>query len=71
MIEHEEELSSINLPAKAETENLTFRQLQIQPEVYETHAPILIYLNNATLEVNSGTDQKTLEAVLMALKKIC
>ena len=34
-------------------------------------AAVIIHLPQAIVEVTSGTDQQTVEAVLMALKSVC
>ena len=60
------------LPAKAETEKpITFKQLEVQSPVSGMQAAVIIRLPSATVEVAQGTDQQTVEAVLLALKAVC
>ena len=56
--------------APAETP-LTFRPLEVESPVSGMKAAVIVHLPQATLEVASGTDQRTLEAVLLALRSTC
>jgi transposase-like protein len=48
-----------------------FAKLQLDTGTAGTGAAIIIHLPSATVEVKEGTSQKTLEAVLLALKALC
>ena len=48
-----------------------FSKLTVQNPAPHTQAAIIIHLPNATIEVQNGVDQQTLEAVLLALKTVC
>ena len=37
----------------------------------DTKAAVIIHLPNATLEVNEGASQQTVQAVLLALQNVC
>ena len=53
-------------------ENLpTFSKLEVQPPAKGIQAAVVVHLPQATIEVASGTDQQTLEAVLLALRSTC
>jgi len=48
-----------------------FAKLQVDTGTTGTGAAVIIHLPSATIEVKEGTSQKTLEAVLLALKALC
>lgn len=48
-----------------------FKQLEVQSPVPNTQAAVIIRLNGATVEVNEGTSQQTIQAVLLALQNVC
>ena len=56
---------------EAEDTCISFKQLQVQSSVGSSRAAVIIHLPNAVLEVAPGTDQRTLETVLLALKSTC
>lgn len=63
-----------NLPAPIE-ENIcekptVFKKLEIQTPLPNTQATVIIRLPNATLEINEGASQQTVQAVLLALQNI-
>ena len=60
-----------NLPVPTEDDPVTFKRLDIQTPVPEAAAAVIIRLPNATVEVNEGTSQQTVQAVLMALQAVC
>lgn len=62
---------SDNLPASPADTPLTFRPLEVQSPVSDMQAAVIVHLPQATLEVAPGTDQQTLEAVLLALRSVC
>lgn len=68
----EEMIESFPSSVPAETEKpIAFKPLEIQAPLPDTKAAVLIHLPNATLEVQNGAAQATLEAVLSALKSTC
>ena len=59
-------------PAKVPAENpLTFGKLEVQPPLRGMQAAVVVHLPRATIEVATGTDQQTLEAVFLALRSSC
>lgn len=48
-----------------------FKKLEVQSSVPNTQAAVIIRLNGATIEVNEGTSQQTIQAVLLALQSVC
>lgn len=48
-----------------------FKQLEVQVPTANTQAAVIIHLPSATLEIQNGATQQTVEAVLLALKSIC
>ena len=60
-----------NLPVPTEDDPVTFKRLDIQTQVPEAAAAVIIRLPNATVEVNEGTSQQTVQAVLTALQAVC
>ena len=52
-------------------EPVVLKKLEIQTPVPGTTAAIIIRLNGATIEVNEGTSQQTIQAVLLALQSVC
>lgn len=60
-----------NLPAPAEDKPVTFKQLEVTSPIHGKQPAVIVRLANATIEISAGTDQKTVEAVLLALKAVC
>lgn len=59
------------LPAEKKMETpVPFARLEVQSPV-NTQAAVVIRLPHATLEVQNGACQQTVEAVLLALKALC
>lgn len=50
---------------------VTFSKLEVQTPVPDTQAAVIIRLPAATLEIQNGASQQTVEAVLLALKSVC
>ena len=50
---------------------VSFKKLEVQAPVSGMQTAVIIRLPSATVEVAQGTDQKTVEAVLRALKAVC
>ena len=62
---------SFPVPAKSIEKTPVFKKLDIQTPIPHTKAAVLIHLPVATIEVQNGVDQQTVEAVLLALKTVC
>ncbi len=60
-----------NLPTPADEKPVSFKQLEVASPIYERHPAVTVHFANATVEISAGTDQKTVEAVLLALKAVC
>lgn len=64
-----------NLPAPIATDicekTAVFKKLEVKSPLPATKAAVIIRLGNATIEVNEGTSQQTIQAVLLALQGIC
>lgn len=61
-----------DLSVTSEMESSTyFKQLEVQVPTANTQAAVIIHLPSATLEIQNGATQQTVEAVLLALKSIC
>ena len=61
-----------DLSVTSEMESSThFKQLKVQAPAANTQAAVIIHLPSATLEIQNGATQQTVEAVLLALKSIC
>lgn len=70
----EEMLESLPVPIVNDdsTEKPTvFKKLEVTTPVENTKAAIVIRLGGATIEVNEGTSQQTIQTVLLALQGIC
>jgi len=60
------------LPAiPKEDSQVAFAKVEIQPKQITPMASVILHLPTATLEIHNGSNQQTIEAVLLALKKIC
>lgn len=57
--------------AKAVEAPVSFSKLKVRSPLPNTQAAVIIHLPGATLEVQEGISQQTVEAVLLALKNIC
>lgn len=51
--------------------SVSFAKVELQTKQTNPMASIIIHLPSATLEIHNGTNQQTIEAVLLALKNIC
>ena len=63
-----------NLPIKVpkvKEEPVVFKTLEVKTPVFDTQAAVIIHLPTASLEIQNGATQQTVEAVLLALKNIC
>ena len=57
----------INVPEKP----VTFKKLEVAAPLPNTQAAVIIRLPQATLEINEGASQQTVQAVLLALQSVC
>ena len=48
-----------------------FEKLEVQTPVPNTKAAVIIHLRGTTIEINEGTSQQTIQAVLLALQNVC
>ena len=62
-----QELPAVGSPG----EMTSFKKLEVQSPLSNTRAAVIIHLPAATLEIQNGASQQTVEAVLLALKSIC
>ena len=68
----EEIIESLPVPVvPAEEKTVVFKKLEVQSPIPDTRPAVIIRLPNATLEINEGTSQQTVQAVLLALQSIC
>lgn len=45
--------------------------MKVSTPVPNTKAAVIIHLGTATIEINEGTSQETIQAVLLALRVTC
>ena len=57
----------INIPEKP----VSFKKLEVATPLPNTQAAVIIRLPQATLEINEGASQQTVQAVLLALQSVC
>ena len=67
----EEVMDNLPVPIVEQPKPVSFKKLEVQTPVTGTQAAVIIRLNGATVEVNDGTSQQTIQAVLLALQSIC
>lgn len=68
----EELIETLPVPVVPVEEKPTvFKKLEVQSPIPETKPAVIIRLQNATLEINEGASQQTVQAVLLALQSIC
>ena len=70
----EEMLESLPVPIVQDdydTKPALFKKLEVSTPVPNTKAAVIIHLGGATIEVNEGTSQHTIQAVLLALQATC
>ncbi len=61
------ELTVPQVPEKT----VTFKKLEVSAPLPDVRAAVIIRLPNATLEINEGASQQTVQAVLLALQSVC
>lgn len=59
----------VSLPQPKETPTI-FKSLEIQSPIPNHKPAVIIRLSNAAVEINEGTSQQTVQAVLLALQNI-
>ena len=64
-------VKAANLPSCSKQEHITFKPLEVKSPVAGMQAAVIVHLPQATVEIAGGTDQQTVEAVLLALKSVC
>ena len=52
-------------------EKTILKKLKIQVPVSNTQEVVIIRMNGAAIEVNEGTSQQTIQAVLQAVQSVC
>ena len=48
-----------------------FKKMEVSTPVPDTKGTVIIHLGVATIEINEGTSQETIQAVLLALQVTC
>lgn len=64
------EETSLPVPLQEEAPTI-FKKLEVTSPLPNTQAAVIIRLPNATLEINEGASQQTVQAVLLALQSVC
>ena len=64
-------VKAANLPSCSKQEHITFKPIEVKSPVSGMQAAVIVHLPQATVEIAGGTDQQTVEAVLLALKSVC
>ena len=64
-------VKAANLPAHTKQEHITFKPIEVKSPVSGMQAAVIVHFPQATVEIAGGTDQQTVEAVLLALKSVC
>lgn len=62
---------SFPIPVALPEKPIEFKKLEVQTSIQNIQAAVIVHLPNASLEINNGATQQTVEAVLLALKNIC
>ena len=62
---------SLSVPVAKQEQAVTFSKLEVTAPIPDTKAAVIIRLPNATLEINQGATQQTVQAVLLALQSDC
>lgn len=58
-------------PVQETAKPVQFSKLEVMTPLPDTKAAVIIRLSNATLEINEGVSQQTVQAVLLALQSVC
>ena len=67
----EEMVNALPVPVTEQSKPAVFKKLEVQTPVPGTQAAVIIRLHGATVEINEGTSQQTIQAVLLALQSVC
>lgn len=67
----EELCENLPVPIDVPEKPVTFKKLEVTSPLPNTQAAVIIRLPNATLEINEGASQQTVQAVLLALQSVC
>ena len=62
---------ALPVPVQEQSKPVQFSKLEVQSPLPDTRAAVIIRLPNATLEINEGASQQTVQAVLLALQSVC
>ncbi len=62
---------SLPVPIEEPEKPVAFKKLEVLTPLPNTKAAVIIRLPQATLEINEGASQQTIQAVLLALQSIC
>ncbi|MBQ1241560.1 MAG: IS66 family insertion sequence element accessory protein TnpB, partial [Lachnospiraceae bacterium] len=62
---------NLPVPIDVPEKPVTFKKLEVTSPLPNTQAAVIIRLPNATLEINEGASQQTVQAVLLALQSVC
>ena len=66
----EQIIEDLPVPLKEE-KPVVFQKLEVHPHAQNINASVILRLPNAVLEINEGTSQQTIQAVLLALQGLC
>ena len=61
----------MNLGDSHQGSSTSFKKLEVQPQPTCSKTAVVVHLKNASVEVNDGASQQTIQAVLLALQNIC
>ena len=67
----EEVCENLPVPITAPEKPVAFKKLEVKTLIPNTQAAVIIRLSQATLEINEGASQQTVQAVLLALQSVC
>ena len=67
----EELCENLPVPLDVPEKPVPFKKLEVITPLPNTQAAVIIRLPQATLEINEGASQQTVQAVLLALQSIC
>lgn len=66
-----EACSSLPVPVVEPEKTVNLKKLEVQSPVPNTQATVIIHLPFATIEVQNGVNQQSVEVMPLALKNIC
>lgn len=62
---------SFPVPVDKPEKPVEFKKIKVRTPLPNTQATVIIHFANELLEINIGSSQQTVEAVLLALKNLC